>query len=162
MDKFIVVASLALVVVVFGLIGAMTFGAPAAPAGSQYTADDAIAAARQFVSAEKTFTFDGMADTLNVRMNKTVSDSAYEVIAEFTSRHAGFGDRADKMVAEVITNHRATLLVEKNAVISAVMDGEWDMITQKMIEATETLPATMPASNPYTVIPGTAPEGAQL
>lgn len=86
MDRFIVVASLALVVVVFGLIGAITFGAPA-PAGDHYTADDAIAAARQFVSTEKTFKFDGMADTLTVRMNKTISDSASrEFITFMTAR----------------------------------------------------------------------------
>ena len=161
MDRFIVVASLALVVVFFGLVGAITFGAPAAPSGSQYTADDAIAAARQFVSAEKTFLFDGMADTLSVRMNKSVSDSAYEIVAEFTSRHAGFGDRADKMVAEVITPHRAVITIEKGTVASAVMDGHWDMIAQQMIES-QTSPSTMPALDPYNVTPPTPPQGAYL
>ncbi|HUL61892.1 MAG TPA: hypothetical protein VLT35_02415, partial [Methanocella sp.] len=103
MDKFIVVATLALVCVVFGLIGAVTFGAPSTPAAGQYTAAGAITTATQFVNAENTFKFDGMADTLNVRMNKTVSDSIFEIVAQFTSRHAGFGDRAGKIVADVLT-----------------------------------------------------------
>jgi hypothetical protein len=161
MDKFIVVASLALVVVVFGLIGAITFGAPVAPADGQYTADNAITTARQFVNAENTFKFDGMTETLNVKMNKTVSSSVFEIIAEFTSRHAGFGDRADKMVAQVLTPHRAVITVEKGAVASAIMDGQWDMIAQKTID-TQTPPSTMPARDPATATPVATPEGAQL
>jgi hypothetical protein len=161
MDKFIVIASLALVVVVFGLIGAVTFGTPAAPAGDQYTADSAISTARQFVNAENTYKFDGMAETLAVRMNKTVSSSIYEIVAEFTSRHAGFGDRADKMVAEVLTPHTAVITVQNGAVASAVMDSQWDMIAQKSID-TQTPPPTMPARDPTTATPVTTPDGAQL
>ena len=161
MDKFIVVATLALVVVVFGLIGAVTFGAPSTPAEGQYTAASAMTTATQFVNAENTFKFDGMADTLNVKMNKTVSDSIFEIVAEFTSRHAGFGDRAGKMVAEVLTPHTAVITVEKGAVSSAVMDGQWDMIAQKAID-TQTPPSTMPARDPTTATPGTTPDGANL
>lgn len=161
MDKFIVIASLALVVIVFGLIGAVTFGTPGAPAVSHYSADNAITTARQFVNAENTYKFDGMADTLSVKMNKTVSTSVYEIIAEFTSRHAGFGDRADKMVAEVLTPHTAVITIENGAVASAVMDGQWDMIAQKSVD-TQTPPSTMPARDPATATPVTTPDGAQL
>ncbi len=161
MDKFIVIASLALVVIVFGLIGAVTFGTPGAPAVSQYSADNAITTARQFVNAENTYKFDGMAETLSVKMNKTISSSVYEIIAEFTSRHAGFGDRADKMVAEVLTSHTAVITVENGAVASAVMDGQWDMIAQKSVD-TQTPPSTMPARDPTTATPVTTPDGAQL
>jgi hypothetical protein len=144
MDKFIVIASLALVVVVFGLIGAVTFGSPVAPAEGQYTADNAITTARQFVNAENTFKFDGMTETLNVKMNKTVSASVFVIVAEFTSRHAGFGDRADKMVAEVLTPHTTVITVEKGTVVSALMDGQWDMIGQKTAD-TQTPPSDMSA-----------------
>lgn len=161
MDKFIVIASLALVVIVFGLIGAVTFGTPGAPAVSQYSADSAITTARQFVNAENTYKFDGMAETLSVKMNKTISASVYEIIAEFTSRHAGFGDRADKMVAEVLTSHTAVITVENGAVASAVMDGQWDMIAQKSVDM-QTPPSTMPAHDPATGTPVTTPGGAQL
>jgi hypothetical protein len=161
MDKFIVISSLALVVVVFGLIGAVTFGAPVAPADGHYTADNALTTARQFVNAENTFKFDGMTDTLSVKMNKTVSSSVFEIIAEFTSRHAGFGDRADKMVAQVLTPHTAVITVENGAVASAVMDGQWDMIGQKTID-TQTPPSTMPARYPGNATPVNTPEGALL
>jgi hypothetical protein len=161
MDKFIVIASLALVVVVFGLIGAMTFGAPAAPAEGQYTADNAITTATQFVNAENTFKFDGMTDTLNVKMNRTVSSGVFEIVAEFTSRHAGFGDRADKMVAEVLTPHTAVITVENGAVVSALMDGQWDMIGQNTTD-TQTPPSAMPRLDPTVSTPVTTPDGAQL
>jgi hypothetical protein len=161
MDKFIIIATLALVVVVFGLIGAVTFGSPVAPAEGQYTADSAITTARQFVNAENTFKFDGMTDTLNVKMNRTVSSGIFEIVAEFTSRHAGFGDRADKMVAEVLTSHTAIITVENGAVASAVMDGQWDMIGQKTVD-TQTPPSAMPRLDPTIPTPVTTPDGAQL
>jgi hypothetical protein len=161
MDKFIVIACLALVVVVFGLIGAVTFGSTVAPADGHYTADNALTTARQFVNAENTFKFDGMNETLNVKMNKTVSSGVFEIVAEFTSRHAGFGDRADKMVAEVLTPHTAVITVENGAITSAVMDGEWDMITQKAIDI-QMPPSSMPRLDPTVPTPVNTPDGAQL
>jgi hypothetical protein len=161
MDRFIIIATLALVVVVFGMVGAITFGAPVAPAEGQYTAENAIATTEQFVNADSTYLFDGMAETLSVKMNKTISSSIYEVIAEFTSRHAGYGDRTDMMVAQVLTPHKAVITVENGAVASAVMDSQWDMIAQKTID-TQTPPSTMPALDPTNGVPGTPPEGAQL
>jgi hypothetical protein len=160
MDRFIVVSCFALVVVVFGLVGAVSFWPPA-PSAGQFTADDAISAARQFVSAEDTFRFDGMADTLKVGLNRTVDGSVFDVVAEFTSRNAGYGDRADKMVATVLTPHRALITVEKGVVTAAIMDGQWDMVTQQSIEA-QAPPSTMPARDPNTTTPGTTPDGAQL
>jgi len=161
MDRFIVVSCFALVVVVFGFMGAASFWPPAAPAGGQFTADNAISAARQFVCAESTFRFDGMADTLKVSLNRTVAGSVFEVVAGFTSRQAGFGDRADMMVAQVLTPHRAVITVDRGEVASAVMDGQWDMIAQKPIDSA-TPPAGMPARDPDNNTVPVSPDGAQL
>lgn len=144
MDKFIAAVSLAMVVVMFGLVGAIAFGAPVATPGGRYTADDAMTAARQFVTAENTYKFDGIAETLSIKMNRTVSDGVFEVIVEFTSRQSGFGDRTGQYLLQVLTPHRAVIIVENGRIASAVMDGRWDMIAQEMIDA-RTRPSTMPA-----------------
>ncbi len=55
------------------------------------------------------------------------------VVIEFDSRHAGYGDRTGQMLAQVITRHRAEIRVVSDNVVSAILDGQWDEITQKMI-----------------------------
>ena len=57
--------------------------------------------------------------------------------AEFTSRQAGYGDRTGMMMAEMLTTHQCVITIdESNKVLSgAVMDGQWNMINQKMISA---------------------------
>lgn len=135
MDRFVVVSCLALVVVVFGLVGAVSFWPHAAPAGGAYTADDAISAARQFVTADSTYKYDGMTDTLQVSLNRTIGDGSYEVVAGFTSRNSGYGDRTSMIIAPVLTTHRAVITVDNGTVTSAVMDGQWDMMTRQMTES---------------------------
>ena len=56
--------------------------------------------------------------------------------AEFTSRQAGYGDRTGMMMAEVLTTHKCVITIDQNnKIISAIMDGQWDMIKQQMISA---------------------------
>lgn len=122
-------------------------------AGIAYSPGDAQNIAKEFVSSESTFKFDGMSDTLTVKPGTAKTPDTYEIIAEFTSRSAGYGDREGKMTAQMLTPHEAVITVEKGKVISAVMDGQWDMMTQTAIQS----PATMPrldGSNALPVLPG--------
>jgi hypothetical protein len=163
MDRFIIVSCFALVVVLGGLVGATAFWSPSAPAGEHYTAASALTTAEQFVNGEATYRFDGDAGTLKVAMNKTIDASTYEIVAEFTSRAAGFGDRTGMMVAEVLTPHKAVITVNKGEVVSAIMDGQWDMLMQKLLTNDEpTTPATMPALDPANNTPPAPPAGAYL
>ena len=163
MDRFIIVSCFALVVVLGGLVGATAFWSPVAPAGEQYTADSALATAQQFVNGEATFKYDGDAGTLKVALSRTIDSSTYEVIAEFTSRAGGYGDRTGLMVAQVLTPHKAVITLNKGEIVSAIMDGQWDMVTQKMLtDDVSTQPATMPALDPANNTPPTPPAGAYL
>ncbi|MGA9140863.1 MAG: hypothetical protein WBZ29_11600 [Methanocella sp.] len=163
MDRFIIVSCFALVVVLGGLVGATAFWSPSAPAGEHYTAASALTTAEQFVNGEATYKYDGDAGTLKVAMSKTIDANTYEIVADFTSRAAGFGDRTGMMVAEVLTSHKAVITVNNGKVVSAIMDSQWDMLTQKMLSSdVSTLPATMPALDPTTSTPPTQPEGAYL
>jgi len=44
----------------------------------------------------------------------------------FTSSHAGYGDRSGKVTAQVITEHSIKIVVVDGNVESAVIDGNWD------------------------------------
>ena len=90
--------------------------------------------ARQYVTDEPTFVFDGMGETLAL-VNTTTLKCPYcwEFAYQFDCRQAGYGNRTGLMVAQVITPHTARIVVQEGNVTSAVMDGSWDMMGQKLI-----------------------------
>lgn len=99
----------------------------------EYTEEESLEIAKKFVLNSPTYKFDGQdlnhVDTITLRC-----PYCWEFIFEFTSRHAGYGDRSGQMIAQVITQHTARVTVESGKVTTAVMDNKWDMIDQKMIE----------------------------
>ena len=88
--------------------------------------------AQNFVETEATFKFDGMKGTLKLTETKALSDG-YEFVFEFQSSHAGYGDRTDMVLAQVITPHQDRIVVKQGQVFSAIMDGKWDMIKQQLL-----------------------------
>jgi len=87
------------------------------------------------VTNEPTFVFDGIKDTLKLLdASKLPSGDGWVFTYTYNSAHAGYGDRTGMVVAEVITPHTAVITVQNYRVVSAVMDGRWDMILQKIIE----------------------------
>lgn len=88
--------------------------------------------AQDFVEAEATFKFDGMKETLKLTETKALSDG-YEFVFEFQSSQAGYGDRTDMVLAQVITLHQDRIVVKQGQVFSAVMDGKWDMMKQQFL-----------------------------
>ena len=90
--------------------------------------------ARQYVINEPTFVFDGMGETLAL-VNTTTLKCPYcwEFAYQFDCRQSGYGNRTGLMVAQVITSHTASIVVQEGKVTSAVMDGSWDMMGQKRI-----------------------------
>jgi len=95
---------------------------------TMYTEQNAIDAALQFVEDSPTYSWDGIEGTIElVGAHKTMTtDIVWEVVVEFTSANAGYGDRSDVMVATVITDHVVTITVEGDTVTAAIIDGEWD------------------------------------
>jgi len=90
--------------------------------------------AEEFLSTSPTFVFDGIDATLRLTDTLTARcPCCWTFIFEFESRHAGYGDRTGQMLAQVVTPHKAAITVEQGEVKSAVMDGKWDMLTQKML-----------------------------
>lgn len=89
--------------------------------------------AEEFVRNSPTFAFDGIEDTL--KLEETLYpdiENAWQFVFQFESRHAGYGDRTGQMLSQVITPHEAVITVEQGKVISAIMDGKWDILRQSM------------------------------
>jgi hypothetical protein len=118
------------------------------------TRDGASFVAEQFVKNDETFKFDGLSDTLSLRVEHagTLSDvvkpqfsamtmqiarplapAEYTFKAKFDCRHSGYGDRTGKYLAQVITPHEAEITVAGCQVMRAVMDGKWDMLSEKVL-----------------------------
>jgi hypothetical protein len=104
-------------------------GNPVHPSDPTVLQNDKLAFAKQFVMDDATFRFDGMAETLA----GTMDDVSGTATVDFTSRHAGYGNRTGMMLAEVLTPHTAVIRISGNQITSAVMDNTWDMIAQKNV-----------------------------
>ncbi len=90
--------------------------------------------AEEYLRNSPTFTFDGIEDTLRLVDTHTARCPfcwAFEF--EFQCRHAGYGDRSGQAVAEVITPHTASIMLQEGEVVQAVMDEVWDMMKQEML-----------------------------
>ena len=106
----------------------------------QMSEEESQKIAEDFLRSSPTFVFDGIKDTL--RLTDTLRARCpycWVFIFEFDSRHPGYADRTGKVLAEVITPHRAAIGVEQLEITSAVMDDKWDMIRRNIIGAEETL-----------------------
>ena len=91
--------------------------------------------AEDYLRNSPTFRFDGIEESLtHVVTNAMRCPSCWEFVFEFQCRHAGYGDRTGQMVAQVVTPHTARIVVNRGQVASAIMDEEWDMMQQRMIE----------------------------
>jgi hypothetical protein len=95
------------------------------------TREESQRIAEEFVKAEATFQFDGISDTLKVT-STTAAGEGWKYTLEFDSRHAGYGDRTGQVLAEVITHHAAEITVQSGQVTAAIIDGQWDMINQRL------------------------------
>ncbi|MFA5761852.1 MAG: hypothetical protein WCX07_05340 [Dehalococcoidales bacterium] len=94
--------------------------------------------AETFVRNSPTFKYDG--DMASLELVETLYpdiENAWQFCFRFESAHAGYGDRDGQMLAQVITPHEVIVTVEKGVVKNAIMDGEWDMVNQCMLDGIE-------------------------
>ncbi len=128
MDKTLVILGILALGLIAATAGMATLWAPAAGAPASGHNEEI---AKQFVMNDPTFKFDGIAETLKVELDES-GDPAIATV-NFTSRQAGYGDRTDMMLAQVLTPHTCILKISGGQVQSAIMDGTWDMVGQKEI-----------------------------
>jgi hypothetical protein len=119
------VISIAMLAVVLSLIG---LSCTQPPADSQ---EGGQKVAEEFVKQEATYRFDGIPETLVVR-SITAVGNGWKYTIEFDNRHGGYGNRSGQVLDLVITHHRAEITVQTGKVTQAIMDGQWDMINQRL------------------------------
>ncbi len=88
--------------------------------------------ALQYLLDSPTYLFDGIDGSVNLEKTLTAKcPSCWVFEYEFESSHAGFGNRNEQVLAQVITTHTVSISVEQGTVKSATMDDdEWDMMAQ--------------------------------
>jgi len=89
--------------------------------------EESRSVARGFVKESSTYRFDGQPSTFTFLGSEEKGNKTWEHTFSFSSSHAGYGDREGRILAQVITEHTAVVLVEDRKVISGVLDGKWDM-----------------------------------
>lgn len=123
------------------LILATLFGSgyviSAMSSGNSFSAKDSFKIAGEFVINSSTYDYDGFNLVLKeaspiVCVTEPCSNS-WVFTFSFVSSHAGYGDRTDQPVAQVITDHVAIVTIEDGQIASAILDEKWDMIGQKLL-----------------------------
>ena len=130
---YIILLALLVIVVVAGAIiqsyaGTVTF-----------TQEQSLQIAREAVLDSPTYAFDGFELVEKGTMGATCPQ-CWIFTLEFKSGHAGYGNRADRMLAQVITPHKAVVVVESGSVRSAILDEKWDIRGQEYIDGSDVPP----------------------
>jgi hypothetical protein len=105
-----------------------------------YTETTASKLAAEFLENSPTYSWDGVDGSIQVvDVTKTHSPNAEWVVTlEFTSSHAGYGDRTGQVVSNVITEHIIEVTVDGDSFTSAVIDQVWDEIAETEVSSGDT------------------------
>ncbi|MFC2004830.1 protease inhibitor I42 family protein [Chloroflexota bacterium] len=88
--------------------------------------------ALDFVENSQTYDYDGIKGSLELVNSLEISTpNAWTFIYRFESAHAGYGDRSQDVLAQVITPHVASVTVDNGEIVYARLDNAWDMINQE-------------------------------
>ena len=102
----------------------------------EYTESGAVETAKEFLQNCPTFRFDGIPSSIKVEeVAVAYSPWTWNVQLSFSCTHSGYGDRTGKILLQVITPHKIWVVVQRGAVVSAVIDEIWDEMNQKFLEA---------------------------
>lgn len=130
-NKFL--ANLLVPVLLLISLTAVACSTPASGAQDDFSESDARQKAELFVKNSQTFTYDGINQTLELTETLYPDiENTWQFVFQFESRHAGYGDRDGQILLQVITPHEVIITVQDGEIISALMDGAWDMTNQEM------------------------------
>ncbi len=96
--------------------------------------EEAVRIAKEWVTEKSpTYLFDG--ENLELLTVDEIEDGMmYRVYLSFTSRMAGYGDRTDEPVAQVVTSHIIDIVVEEGEVVKAITDEYYDEKADEIID----------------------------
>ena len=94
--------------------------------------EDAKQQALEFLKNSPTFTFDGIQGSIELTDTVTLeTPGGWTFVYEFESAHAGYGNREDQILAQVITSHTAYITVQQGQISTAQLDNTWDILKQR-------------------------------
>jgi len=81
-----------------------------------------------------TYKFDGY--DLSLSKSKELDcENCYEFIFWFNAKHAGYGDRSDMLLAQVITPHTIIIKTENSEIVSSITDEKYDEMRMNFLES---------------------------
>ena len=89
-----------------------------------------IELSQQFISTSPTFSYDGISDSLEIKINSLETGSGFFIEGKFKTTHNGYGNRASLDLPEDITLHIIELVIVEEKIISAIIDYQWDELNQ--------------------------------
>jgi len=89
--------------------------------------------AEDWIRGAPTYTYDGSGIELASYARQESDPVKHVLTYKFTSSHTGYGNRSDKVTAQVITNHTMKITIADGRVVSAVIDETWDEMGQFII-----------------------------
>ncbi len=99
------------------------------------TPAEAETLAQGWIRKSPTYAYDGANLSMKDENLMAGPSQQYVLTFAFTSAHAGYGDRAGQATAEALTPHMIVVTVEDGIVTSAVIDGRWDALHQRLLQA---------------------------
>ncbi len=97
------------------------------------------ALAESWIREAPTYTYDGSGLVVVDYVQQESFPVRHVLTYNFTSSHAGYGDRSGKVTAPVITDHTIKIVIIDGNVESAVIDGKWDEMGQFMVGSEQPL-----------------------
>jgi hypothetical protein len=91
------------------------------------------ALAESWIKGAPTYTYDGSGLQLVNYIQQESFPVRHVLTYNFTSSHAGYGNRSAQVTAQVITPHSIQIVIVDGKVDSAVIDGKWDEEGQFLI-----------------------------
>jgi len=79
-----------------------------------------------------TYVFDGYGLALD-SIKPMDCDKCYELSFWFNSRHAGYGDRVNMVLAQVMTAHKMIIRINNCEIMEAITDGQFDELKSEPI-----------------------------
>jgi hypothetical protein len=104
--------------------------------------DNAEQLALEWSMAAPTYRFDGTEGSMSI-IDTVVAESCpvqYYISISFNCAQPSYGDRTGEVLAQVVTEHIARILVSSGEVRGAVIDDAWDELNQREVIGSELLP----------------------
>lgn len=99
------------------------------------TQDQAVSLAEQFIRNTPTYTFDGIDGSIKkIKVEPVDNGKFWNLSYIFQSKHPGYGDRSNQVLAEQVTEHSVKISIQGCTVVSAICDKSYDMLTNQQVK----------------------------